>query len=467
MDARVRALNSEPLRRGAAYVLYWAQVNRRADFNHALAFAIGLANEAGLPLLCYESLSFSYPAANDRLHTFILEGVPENARRFRALGAGYLFYLRRTASDPNDVLYRLAGDAAAVVTDDYPVFLAPRHNAAIGRRLPIACYAVDSSCIVPASLIPARQYGAYTIRPKIRKLLPQHLVPLPAVRLKRAWKSARSEFHTKVVSAGIPTLVACSDIDHTVQPSLDIRGGTPAAEAQLDEFISTNLRRYARLKNEPSARATSGLSPYLHFGQISALRVALEVKAAAEAENLIADEYLEELIVRRELSFNFAWRAARVDSLDELPAWAQATLRSHAHDPRPALYAREEFQNAATGDPLWNAAQKEMLVRGVIHGYYRMYWGKKVIEWSSTADEALATMLHIHDRFALDGRDPNTYANVLWCFGLHDRPWPERPIFGKVRYMSADGMRRKTDVEAYIQQMEELWKSQSPARAVS
>ena len=143
------------------------------------------------------------------------------------------------------------------------------------------------------------------------------------------------------------------------------------------------------------------------------------------------------------------------------------TLRAHAHDPRPALYSREEFQHAATGDPLWNAAQKEMLVRGVIHGYYRMYWGKKIIEWSSTADEALATMLHIHDRFALDGRDPNTYANVLWCFGLYDRPWPERPIFGKVRYMSADGMRRKTDVEAYIQQMEDLWKSQSPARAVS
>jgi len=216
------------------------------------------------------------------------------------------------------------------------------------------------------------------------------------------------------------------------------------------------LRLYAGKKNEPSAHATSDLSPYLHFGYISSLEVALAVREHARRHKLIADEFLEELIVRRELSFNFARFADRVDSLDVLPDWARKTPPKHAKDRRHPVYTRAEFEQARTHDALWNATQKEMLARGKIHGYYRMYWGKKIIEWSATHADALATMIYIHDRYALDGRDPNTYANILWCFGLHDRPFTDRPIFGQVRYMTLAGMRRKTDVDAYIREIDNM-----------
>jgi deoxyribodipyrimidine photo-lyase len=219
------------------------------------------------------------------------------------------------------------------------------------------------------------------------------------------------------------------------------------AQQRLDFFVSRNLTRYAEKRNEPSAHATSNLSPYLHFGHISALDVALAARGCSE--------FLEELIVRRELAFNFA-RHAQFDSLESLPEWAKRTLREHAGDPRPAAFTREQLEYGETYDPLWNATQRELLLRGKIHGYYRMYWGKKLIEWTSTHEEALQLMVYFHDRYALDGRDPATYTNILWCFGLHDRPWSERPVFGKVRYMSYEGMRRKTNVDAYLREIDHL-----------
>jgi deoxyribodipyrimidine photo-lyase len=439
----VRQLNDAKIGAGK-YVLYWAQMNRRVESNHALAFAVELANERGLPVLFYEGLTCSYPYANDRLHTFLLEGVPETSRRLAKLGIGYVFHARRRKSDPNDTLYRLAADAAAVVTDDYPTFIAPRHNASVPGKIAVPYYSVDSSCIVPMAHFQKQEYAAYTIRPKIHKVLAEHLRPVEAIRVKRKWQEVD----------GPPQVpdVAELEIDHTVPPSADIRGGRREAEKRLQHFLEHDLRRYARHKNEPSEHATSGLSPYLHFGHMSSLEVALAVKECAAEHKLIAEEFLEELIVRRELAFNFARFAPKVDSLDALPDWAQATLRKHDGDKRDPVYTREQFERAETYDALWNATQRELLRRGVIHGYYRMYWGKKIIEWSASHAEALATMIDLHDRYALDGRDPNTYTNILWCFGLHDRPWFERPIFGLVRYMALSGMQRKTDVNAYIRE---------------
>lgn len=432
-------------------------MNRRATYNHALEFAIGLANELNLPVLCYEGLTCGYAYASDRFHTFLLEGVPDSAAAFRARGIGYVFYLRRRRPDANDVLYRLAADAAAVVTDDYPTFIAARHNASVPERIGVPYYAVESSCVVPMSLIEKKQYGAYTIRPRIKKLLPDYLRPFEPVKLKRRWAGPAAEFHTEVTADAIAALVASCQIDHSVKPSVTWRGGAGEAARHLDFFVTRNLARYARHRSDPSAHATSNLSPYLHFGHISALEIALRVREHAEEHKLIAEEFLEELIVRRELAFNHALYARQVDSLDEIPAWARETLRKHAsHGERPYTYTREEFEQARTHDPLWNATQQEMLLRGKIHGYYRMYWGKKVIEWSATHEEALETMVYLHDRYALDGRDPNTYTNILWCFGLHDRPWQERPVFGLVRYMSFDGMRRKTNVDAYLREIDHL-----------
>jgi deoxyribodipyrimidine photo-lyase len=449
---RTRLLNDAKMQPGK-YILYWSQMNHRVEANHALAFAADLANQHDLPVLLYEGLTCSYPHANDRIHTFVLEGVPETGQKLKKLGIGYIFHLRRGKRDPDEAFYRLAADASAVVTDDYPVFIAHEHNRRVSAKLRIPYYAVDSSCIVPMNHFEKREYAAYTIRPKIRRVLDKFLEASPAVRVKRSYDGPAPSLHTPVTDTRIAELVASCEIDHSVAPSTEFRGGSREAMRRLRHFLKNNLRRYASKSNQPSENATSNLSPYLHFGQISSLQVALAVREYAREHKLIPDEFLEELIVRRELAFNFARFTSKPDSLDSLPDWARATLRKHARDRREWIYSREQFERAGTHDALWNATQREMLHRGKIHGYYRMYWGKKIIEWSATHEEALETMIYIHDRYALDGRDPNTYANVLWCFGLHDRPWAERPIFGMVRYMSLEGMRRKTDVDAYVREV--------------
>lgn len=453
---RIAKLNAAPERPDREYVLYWSQMNRRVDANHALLYAVELANKHRLPVLFYEGLTCTYDYANDRLHTFLLQGVPETARRSKKAGIGYVFYLRRTSESPNDVLYRLAKRAAAIVTDDYPAFIARYHNQCVPPKLDIAYYAVDASCVVPMSQIPGRQYGAYTIRPKIRRLLPRYLKPTDEMRVKHRFRETIPDFHTEVTVGKIPELVASCEIDHSIRPSLAFEGGRIAAEKLLERFLTGNLSRYARSRNEPSEHATSNLSPYLHFGQISALEVALAVQEYARRHKLIADEYLEELIVRRELAFNYARFVEDPGDLANLPDWCRENMRKHIRDKRNPVYTPEQFERAETHDELWNAAQKEMLLRGKIHGYYRMYWGKKIIEWSADYRQAVQTMIDIHGRYALDGRDPCTYANVLWCFGLHDRPWPARPVFGKMRYMSREGMQRKTDTPAYIGEIRAL-----------
>jgi len=435
MQDRVRPLNDSAVRPGGRYVLYRMRANRRAESNHALAYAVGLANELKLPVLCYDQLVDRHPYASDRFHAFLWEGVPETKKRLEKLGIGYEFH-----REPR--FREFADHAAAIVTDDWP----------LARRQPcppdVACYAVDSSCIVPMNCMEKREYGAYTIRPKIHRMLDQYLQPVAPIRVRHRYKGR---------THALPNLkLSACRIDHTVPASTDFRGGRLEAERRLEHFLAENLRRFARESNEPSAHATSDLSPYLHFGYISSLEVALAVREHARRHKLIADEFLEQLIVRRELAFNFARFAERVDSLDVLPDWARKTLAKHAKDRRDPVYSCDQFEQAHTHDALWNATQKEMLTRGKIHGYYRMYWGKKIIEWSATPDGALATMIHIHDRYALDGRDPNTYANILWCFGLHDRPFGERPIFGQVRYMTLAGMRRKTDVDAYIREIDTM-----------
>ena len=416
-------------------MLYWAQVNRRVAWNHALAHAVELANQAGLPVLFYEGLTFDYPYASDRFTRFILEGTPETERQLERLGIGYVFYHRRRRSDANDVLYRLAKDAAAVVTDDYPLWPASVFNPRVASKINIPYYAVDSSCIVPMSRFEKREYAAYTIRPKIHRMLPEYLKPLPALRVRRKFEGERQKFAITKPSDGYP-------------------GGSTAAQKRLRQFLKQSLHRYANLSNQPSENATSGLSPYLHFGHISSLQVALAVQEYAREHKLLPDKFLEELIVRRELAFNFARFTGHPESIGSLPDWARKTLAKHARDKRDPTYSRDQLEHAQTYDELWNAAQKELLLSGKIHGYYRMYWGKKILEWSSSPEEALATALYLNDAYALDGRDPNSYANILWCFGLHDRPWVERPIFGQIRYMSYGGMRRKTDVDAYVRSIE-------------
>ncbi len=455
---RVAKRNAAPEHPNRRYVLYWMQMNRRVDSNHALLFAIERANELNLPVLVYEPLTYTGPYANDRLYSFVLQAVPETGRRLERLGIGYVFYLRKTRGGDNALL-ELAKEAAAVVTDEYPVFQARLHNEAFSKQLDSAFYAVDSSCVVPMGCIATRQFGAYTIRPRIHKLLPRFLRPAPKPRVKRPFSFPVPHFHTTVEKANMPDLIASCEINHSIAPSVTFTGGRKQAERLLRHFLHYNLRRFDASRNEPSEHATSHMSPYLHFGQISPLEIALAVKDYADQHKLLPAGYLEELIVRRELAFNYCRFVEDPASLANLPAWCQETMRAHAGDKRDPSYTPEQFTAAATHDELWNATQREMLLRGKIHGYYRMYWGKKIIEWSPTYEEAARTMIDIHGHYALDGRDPNTFTNVLWCFGLHDRAWAERPVFGKIRYMSLEGMRRKTETQAYIDEINRLWEA--------
>jgi deoxyribodipyrimidine photo-lyase len=445
MEDRVRSLNDSPARPEADYVLYWCRWNRRAESNHALAYAAGLANRMSLPLVVAERLSCAWPTASDRFHRFVLEGVPEMEAAVKALGAGYVFNLPRTKAESGAPWRALLANAATVVTDE-----CPRPT----PRLAVRLEAVDASCIVPMSRIPGRTWAAYSIRPRIHRLLEASLKPVPPIALSRRWRGSFGELHTKVTSGNAAALAAACEIDHSVPPSTVYGGGRREALRALDRFLAHRLRRYAREKNEPSARATSELSPYLHWGHLSALEVALAVREHAREHKLIGDEFLEELIVRRELAHNFVYYTKGYDSLEALPDWARRTIADHRDDPRPFVYSREAFERAATHDDLWNATQKELVLRGRIHGYYRMYWGKKIVEWSVSAEEALATMLALHDRYALDGEDPNTYAGILWCLGLHDRPWPARPVYGTIRSMARAGMERKTRTDAYRQEVE-------------
>ena len=453
MHPRIQLLNDCHPNPAAKYVLYWAQMNRRVDSNHGLAYAIHWADKLKLPVLCYEGLTCTYPWASDRFHTFILEGVPSMAKQLAELGVGYAFYLRKQRDSPDDSFYVAVKDAALVVTDDYPIFITAHHNKQVPLKLSVPYYIVDSSCVVPMSLIAERQYAAYTIRPKIHKLLAAQMNPVEMNAPQRKWQGPVPSFHMQVNADTIPALVAASDIDHSTKTSTSFHGGSNSAEKHLELFLEHRLRRYATDRNSPTAHVTSDLSPYLHFGQISSLHVALAARDYSDEHKLMAGEFLEELIVRRELAFNFARCVPHCDSLDALPNWVQQTLAKHDADRREFIYTRDQFEKAATHDQLWNATQKELLLRGKTHGYYRMYWGKKIIEWSPTHQDAHQTMLYLQNKYALDGRDPNTYTNVLWCFGLHDRPWTERPIFGMVRFMGLDGMKRKTDVNAYLQEI--------------
>ena len=425
---------------------------KRPENNHALTFAIRKANEFKLPLVVYEGLKYYYPWANDRLHTFILEGVEEKAKTFDKLGIRYLFYLQKNSRSPKQTVASLARDAAVIVTDDYPCFIIPQHNEAVSAKASVPVYAVDSNGIIPLSKFEKEEYAAYTIRPKIKRILADYLKPLKVERVD-VKAPARLKLdcpETTITSLNIAKLVAECDIDHTVPASKHYKGGTAEGRKRLVKFVKDILPDYEIARNKPDRDGSSRLSSYLHFGFLSSLEIALAVKGS-DAPTAAKDAYLEELIVRRELSFNLTSFNANYDSLAALPDWVQATMREHIDDERQFTYTLEQLEAGETHDELWNAAQREMVVTGEMHNYVRMLWGKNVIAWSRTYEEAFAALVHLNNKYCLDGRDPNSYAGILWCFGKHDRPWMERPVFGKIRYMTSGSTGKKFDSKKYIE----------------
>jgi len=397
-------------------------------------------------------LKYYYPWANDRLHTFILEGVEEKQAEFARLGIRYIFYLQQDKSAPKNTVAQLARDAAAIVTDDFPCFIIPEHNRRAAGRAEIPVYAVDSNGVIPMSKFEKEEYAAYTIRPKIRKLWNEYSTPFTDAKIKIDPAGLKVDCpNTLVTGENIAELVAGCDIDHSVKPSPLYHGGSKNGRARLKVFLKEIFPTYNETRSEASVDGSSRLSMYLHFGFLSVYEIVAAVNNLRKAPKEAKRVFLEELVVRRELSFNFTRHNPKYDSLECLPAWVQQTMREHIDDKRDVTYTAEELEKGETRDEIWNAAQRELVETGGMHNYVRMLWGKNVIAWTKNYDEALAILEHLNNKYALDGRDPNSYAGILWCFGKHDRPWFQRPVFGKIRYMNSNGTARKIDAPRYIE----------------
>jgi deoxyribodipyrimidine photo-lyase len=477
---RVRALTDGVPNPKGRYVLYWMTSARRMTSNFALDRAVEWALQLGRGVVVLEALRCDYEWASDRCHRFILDGMTDTARDAQCrAGLAWYPFVERTPGEGKGLLEELAASAAVVVTDDYPTFFIPKMLSAAAGRIGVHFEAVDSNGLAPMRATPRSYPTAYSFRRYLQKSLPHYLgqapeadpierlngIARPAIpgSILERWPSVSSE-----LSEGGPD-PARLPLDHSVGP-VGQRGGTRAARRQLQEFLRYRLSAYAEDRNHPDEDAASGLSPYLHFGHLSVHEI-LDRLAEHEGWNPgfddrptngkrtgwwgmspAAEAFLDQVVTWRELGFNMAANRTDHREYESLPDWARQTLEEHEGDARPHLYSLDEFQAAATHDELWNAAQRQLLRDGIIHNYLRMLWGKKILEWTAGPREAASVMVELNNRYAIDGRDPNSYSGIYWCLGRYDRPWgPERPVFGKIRYMTSRNTARKLRLREYLE----------------
>jgi deoxyribodipyrimidine photo-lyase len=476
---RVQAVNDRPVNPKGAFVLYWMIAYRRTRWNFALQRAVDWARHLEKPLVILEALRVGYPWASDRLHRFILDGMADNGERLSRKTVLYYPYLEPQPGAGKGLLAALAGRACVLVTDDFPAFFLPGMVAAAARNMPVRLEKVDSNGLLPMRAASQVFPTAFAFRRFLQKHLPGHLLDLPRENplkgmklpwphelpagIRKRWPAASPDA-LKGLSDGLSSL----PIDHRVEVVTQ-QGGSAKARQALRIFLDERLPDYAEKRNQPEVEVTSGLSPYLHFGHISVHEIfhtlmeregwfpdRLSDKAAGSRSgwwgmSVPAEAFLDELITWRELGFNLCWQREDYDRFESLPSWALSTLKAHERDERPYTYTLEEFERAGTHDSLWNAAQMQLRREGRIHNYLRMLWGKKILEWSPTPRHALEFMLDLNNKYALDGRDPNSYSGIFWVLGRYDRPWaPERSVFGTIRYMSSQNTVRKLSVKGYI-----------------
>jgi deoxyribodipyrimidine photo-lyase len=442
-ETRIQPLNQHDPADGE-YILYWMQQSQRAAFNPALEHAVRSANERGLPVVVGFGLMHDYPDANRRHYAFMLQGLAEVERTLQ--DRGIAFVIRRGA--PDEVAIGLARNAAHVVCDRGYL----RHQKAwrehVAKQAPCLVTQVEGDVVVPVEVASDKhETAARTLRPKLHRAWDDYLHPLDETAPEH--DAGKLDLTSDVDLSDLDKTLDGLELDAAVAPVRRFEGGTSIARERLESFLQSDLDGYADGRSEPGTFQCSLLSPYLHFGQISPVEIALEVRAANSGGKNDRGSYLEELIVRRELSMNYVNFNQDYDRYESLPGWARHTLGAHRDDPREHRYSAAQLERAETHDVHWNTAMREMVHTGFMHNYMRMYWAKKILEWSNTPEHAFHTALALNNRYFLDGRDPNSYANVAWTFGLHDRPWPERPVFGKVRYMNAKGLERKFDMKSY------------------
>jgi deoxyribodipyrimidine photo-lyase len=473
-EIRRRQINAQNVRPDGEYVLYWMIAARRTRFNYALQHAIHLAQELGRPLIVLEALRAGYPWASVRLHTFVTQGMADNHQALKSTPVAYYPYIEPEPGAGSGLLQALAAKACAVVTDDFPCFFLPRMVEAAGRKLEVRLEAIDSNGLLPLHENDREFTRAHSFRIHMHKCVVGHLQDSPAPAPLKSAKLPKASIPAAVAKrwpladlSGTPVFPA-SLVDIPAAPD---RGGPAAATKRLRAFMDGKLSRYAEDRNHPDEDAASGLSPWLHFGHLSAHEV---FQAVAEKEEwdpdkvdasqrgkregwwgmgANAESFLDELITWREVGYHHCRaRPNDYDRFDSLPQFAIKTLAEHSADRREYQYTLEQFRQAETHDEIWNAAQRQLLAEGRIHNYLRMLWGKKILHWTKSPQQALEFMIELNNCYALDGRNPNSYSGIFWCLGRFDRAWgPERPVFGKVRYMTSDNTRRKLRMEEYLQ----------------
>jgi deoxyribodipyrimidine photo-lyase len=445
-DKRITSLNGKPINKGN-YVLYWMEAAQRAQYNHALEYAIGRSHKFKLPIVVFFGISDNYPEANLRHFHFMLEGLKDTQEALEKRGIQLVI----RHQSPELSVVTLADHACCVVVDAGHTRHQRKWRHYAAKNMKCLLEEVETNLIVPVTEVSDKEnYSAGTLRPRMNKKLPDYLVKIK--HRQPLYRSLDMKFNSFPIN-NIERALSKLNIDGSVGVVKGFRGGTTQAKRMLKDFTKNKLNHYGDLRNDPCLDVTSHMSPYLHFGQISPLYIALKV---LESDGCGKEAYLEELVIRRELSHNFVFYNSKYDQFDCLPPWAKNTLNFHSRDQREYIYSLEEFEQAQTHDPYWNAAQKEMVLTGKMHGYMRMYWGKKIIEWSKHPKKAFKIALYLNNKYELDGRDPNGFAGIAWCFGKHDRAWAERKVFGKVRYMNAAGLERKFRPKDYVEKIKKL-----------
>lgn len=476
-SSRIRVLRDVEPNAAGSHVVYWMIAARRTRFNFALDRAVEIARQLARPLVILEALRTGYPWASDRLHAFILEGMADNSARLAKTSVHHYPYVEPESGKGSGLLQALAEHACAVVTDDYPCFFLPRMVESAARKLAVRMEAVDGNGLLPLSFAEGRSFPtAYSFRRFMQKNLDRALADLPRVDSLARLTLPEAPAALGAIQKRYPvarldeldSLLAKLPIDHEVARVAHTQGGPTAAQRCLNQFLAHGLASYSEGRNHPDRHAASGLSPWLHFGHIGSHEI-FHALCAVESWDGVprgdqrqgtregfwglsegAEAFLDQLVTWREVSFNTAATLANYDKYESLPAWAKTTLDAHAADERPELYTLAQLERAQTRDPIWNAAHSELLRDGRMHNYMRMLWGKKILEWSKSPEQALGRLIHLNNKYALDGRDPNSYSGIFWTLGRYDRAWGERTIFGKIRYMSSDSARRKLRLRDYL-----------------